>query len=330
MWQDERNRLALLELWAKGFLRRRTGQAEAWDELARLPWTRRTSRRDEIALDNFHRPDLEALLDRSFPGWRAVHATLVQHGLSLDIHGWKRMKEDARAATLPPSLPSLLNQRTAAAAMADHSKATLSERLRRALGSVEITRDGIVRMRPNAGLLVEGEGEVWAATRIADVLGELTLTERALKRGTRLAGVPPKALLSVENVGFYIDVAPPDGWAVVHVPGWNTTTVRLLLEQMADIPLVHIGDLDPAGLRIVAHLQELRPGLHWAVPEFWEDYIETRGLRASWPTDLDLEGAPPLVSRLAATGIWLEQEALALDPRLLAYLASFVDTDIVR
>jgi len=324
MWSDEESRLALLELWACGTLHRRKRQAEAWDELAVLPWTRRTGRRDELSLVEDSKAHLEVLLDRCFVGWRDLVRQLGHAGLSADIHGWRQLQELRRGATLPASLPPRLNQRTATAALGAHSKATLGEQLRAALGPVEVTRDSLIRMRPSPGLLVRREGETWSAEVLADCLGELALTERALTDGTVLCGILPRALLLSENVGFYIDVPPPEGWAVVHVPGWNTSTTRLLLSALPTVPVVHFGDLDPNGVRIVAHLQLIRPDLVWAVPDFWEEQIPLRGQKKDWPPDLDLNGVPALVKRLAAERLWLEQEPLALDPRLPGYLEALV------
>ncbi|MCA9547173.1 MAG: hypothetical protein KC613_22380 [Myxococcales bacterium] len=324
MWTDEAQRLALLELWATGSLKRRQAQSDAWDELARLPWTRRTSRRDELALVETHRGDLEGLLDRVFPDWRVTADTLSGKGLPQDLHGYRALAEARRAATLPETAPQRLNLRTATAALGAHSKATLGGRLRAALGPIEVTRDGLIRARPNPGLTVHRAQTVWSAESLAACLGELALTERALRDGTHLGGALPRAVLLVENVGFYVDVVAPAGWMVAHVPGWNTATIQLLLEQLPDTPVVHFGDLDPNGVRIVAHLQALRPDLIWAVPPFWEEQIALRGQKKDWPPDLDLRDAPALVQRLATGGIWLEQEALALDPRLTGYLDGVV------
>lgn len=324
MWQEEPHRWALIELWTTGSLRRRKAQVRAWDELDGLPWTHRTPRRGEIEIDEGHRGSVEALLDRSCPDWRALLDELEQHDLPADLHGWKRLQEIRRGADLPSSLPDRINLRTATAAVGAHSKSRLGDRLREALGPVEVTRDSLIRLRPNPGLLVEGAGATWRAEQIAEVLGELTLTERAIRDGTTLAGTLPGALLLAENLGFYLDVPVPPGWMVGHVPGWNTSTVRLLLDALPSVPVVHFGDLDPNGVRIVAHLQRIRPDLIWAVPPFWEEQIATRGRSTEWPPDLDLEDAPPLVRRLASAGVWLEQEALALEPRLPSYLERLV------
>ncbi len=322
MWDEEASRLALLELWATGSLRRRRSQGESWDELARLPWTRRSSRQGELLLHEAHRGDLETLLDRCFVGWREVLGDLRERGLSTDLSGWRRLRELARRAELPERLPERLNRRTLSATLGAHSKVTLGERLSQALEPLEVTTDGLIRIRPNQGLCVaRGPGdERWSAEELTRLLGELTLTERAIRGSTRFDGILPRAILLAENVGFFVDVRAPAGWMVAHVPGWNTRIVRMVFELLPRIPVVHFGDLDPNGVRIVAHLRLVRPDLIWAVPPFWEEHVPLRAQRGSWPSELDLTDAPPLVRRLAAREQWLEQEVLALDPRLPGYL----------
>lgn len=323
LWERDASRLALAELWRAGALRRRLGQAEAFDELARLPWTRRTSRRDELALDASRRAELETLLDRVWPGWREAVARLEARGLPVDERGWRRLGDLERQDALPP-LPERLNVRTATAAVGPHSKASLSEERLEGLGEVDLTRDGVVRLRPHAGLRLERGTLSLLASELATVLGEVTIAERAFRDGTRLAGAPPRALLLVENKGTFVDLTPPEGWLVAHVPGWDTASVRDLFEQLPGVPVVHFGDLDPNGVRIVQHLRALCPSLIWAVPELWAEHLPARALARAWPADLDLTGAPALVRELAARGLWLEQELLALDPRLEGALAALV------
>lgn len=326
LWARDAGRLALAELWRAGCLRRRLSQADAFDELARLPWTRRTSRRDELALDPVHRAALETLLDRAWPGWRDEVARLEALGLPVDERGWRRLGDLERQGALPP-LPGRLNVRTATAAVAPHSKAALSEARLEGLSDVDLTRDGVVRLRPSPGLSLVRDGLSLAAADVATVLGEVTISERAFRDGTRLAGERPRALLLVENKGTFVDLRPPAGWLVAHVPGWDTASVRDLLEQLPGVPVVHFGDLDPNGVRIVRHLRALCPALRWAVPDLWAEHVPGRALAQPWPDDLDLHDAPALVRDLAARGLWLEQELLALDPRLEGALAALVPSD---
>lgn len=324
LWARESSRLALAELWRTGGLRRRLAQADAFDELSRLPWTRRTSRRDELALDPPHRVDLETLLDRAWPGWRDAVARLEALGLPVDERGWRRLGDLERQGALP-ALPERLNVRTATAAVAPHSKATLSESRLEGLEDVDLTRDGVVRLRPTSTLRLIRGALSFSATELATVLGEVTISERAFRDGTRLGGEPPRALLLVENKGTFVDLRAPGDWLVAHVPGWDTASVRDLLEQLPQVPVVHFGDLDPNGVRIVRHLRELCPALIWAVPGFWAEHVPGRALPRPWPDDLDLSDAPPLVRDLASRGLWLEQELLALDPRLEGALAALVE-----
>ena len=89
-----------------------------------------------------------------------------------------------------------------------------------------------------------------------------------------------------------------------------------MLAHLEGTPLLHFGDLDPAGVQIVRHLQGRWPRLQWFVPQFWREYVDARGIQMAWPAELDLSDAPALVQELGQQGLWLEQELIALDPRL--------------
>jgi hypothetical protein len=144
--------------------------------------------------------------------------------------------------------------------------------------------------------------------------GRLFRADSALKDGLELAG-PLPAVSLVENLGAFCDLPAIDGWLFVHVAGWDTATVSRLLEGLARVPVLHFGDLDPNGVRIFQHLRRQHPRLRWFVPSFWEELVESKGLRGDWPDDLALDDAPTLVRELVARGLWLEQEALVVDPR---------------
>jgi hypothetical protein len=318
MWERDEDRLALLELLESGRLRRRVGQGEAWTLLDQQPWTRRTGRRDEFELVPEYKNTVVELLDRVWPSWRLEREVLAERGLGTTPSDWRRLQDLRRAEGLA-ELPDRLNRRTATSAVAPHSKSSLSLIRRVALGDTTVTRDGIVRLRPPSGIcFVHGNAKLDAAD-VAAVLGEVAITERALLDGTVLTG-PVRAALLVENLGPYQDLEPPDGWLVVHVPGWETATVRLFLAQLRELPIVHFGDLDPAGVRIVHHLRQIHPDLRWAIPDFWGEYVEKRALPGEWPDDLNLDNAPALIRELADRGLWLEQELITLDPRLRAAL----------
>lgn len=314
MWESTDERLALLELLVRGALKRRRSQSSAHEALAELPWTRASGRRDEIRLVEERRSELVALIERVWPQWQAALVELTARGLPATPDGWGRL-EDARRSERLPELPELLNRRTAAGLTAPHSKATLTERRLAGLGEVQPTHDGTVRLRPPAGLVARTPRGVVDLSAVATVLGEVAIPERALLEGLRFDGTI-RAVLLVENLGAWRDLPSLDGWLFAHVAGWDTATVVRLLDILAAVPIVHFGDLDPNGVRIVAHLRQRRADLRWFVPPFWDELVETHGLRAPWPADLELDEAPALVHLLAAQGIWLEQEPLVVDARI--------------
>ncbi len=321
-WRSSTARLALLELLVRGSLKRRAAQAAAWDALDELPWTRRTGRRDELGLVEDRRNELVMLLGRVWPEWGEALATLTARGFAPTPDGWSALEDSRRADSLP-ALPYQLNRRTAASLVAPHSKATLTERRLVALGDAKTTHDGSVRIRPPKGLVaITPQGKVDLAA-VAAVLGEVSIPERALTRGLVLEGTIRAALL-VENLGAFCDLCSLESWLLVHVPGWDTATVAKLLERLVHVPMVHFGDLDPNGVRILQHLRSVRADLRWFVPTFWIELIDTKGIAGEWPADLDLGEVPALVRELAKRGLWLEQEPIAVDPRTSAALEAML------
>lgn len=318
MWEGIEDRLALLELLTEGQLKCRRSQDAAYGWLEELPWTRATGRRNELALVPERRPELVQLLNRVWPDWRDQHLALLECGEPPTPAGWRRLGDVRRSRALP-DLPARLNRRTAAAATARGAKSTLTPSRVDALGEVEVVDDGIVRIRPPRGLRVRRGETQLVLDDVVAVLDEVGVVDRALRDGLEIEGTI-RAVLLVENLGAWRDMPQPEGWMLVHVPGWNTLTVRSLLALLVGIPVVHFGDLDPNGVRIYRHLRSTVPTLGWFVPEFWRELVSDHAQRADWPDDLDLSDCPELVASLARQGLWMEQERLALDQRLYAAL----------
>ena len=325
IWESDTARLTLLELLSRGKIKRRQAQAEAYDTLAELPWTRATGRRDEIGVVEERRIELAGLIDRVWPKWRNVLADLAAAGLPPTPEGYGRLLDGQRAAAIP-ELPQRINRNTAAVLTASHSKASLTQTRRGALGEAEPTHDGSIRLRPPAGLSARTATGTVDLGGIAAVLGEVSIPERALLDGLALEGTV-RAVLLVENLGAWRDLPPPPGWLLAYVPGWDTATVGHLLDRLSAIPVVHFGDLDPNGVRIMLHLRGRAPHLQWFVPDFWFELADTCALRAKWPQDLNLDFAPAQVRDLATRGLWLEQERIVLDPRMADALESALTAD---
>lgn len=313
MWVRPEDKLALLELLTQSRLKRRRSQELAFDWLSELPWTRASGRRDEVLLVPERRRDLVSLLDRVWPGWRAQHIELLEAGEPPTPTGWKKLADRRRADSLP-ELPERLNRRTAAAATAPGAKSTLTAARLETLGRREVVDDGVARIRPAEGMIARRAGRSVRLDEITGVLDEIGISDRALRDGLELEG-PVDALVTVENLGAWRDMPRPRGWMLVHVPGWNTSTVRQLASLLAGVPALHFGDLDPNGVRIHRHLTASLPGLGWLVPTFWRELVSLHARAQEWPDDLVLEDAPELVRELASTRRWMEQERVVLDPR---------------
>lgn len=318
-WEKPENRLALLELVVTGRLVHRQSQHEVWVWLDGLPWTRLTGRRHERALLPEHVSSARDAITRVWPGWQNVNFQLTAGGLPPTERGWIAL-QDLQRGSVQRELPARLNEKTAMAIVGPHSKASSTLARSNSLPNIEQTSDGVVRLRPSPGLQVRRGDLSYDASALASVLGEVIISERALRDGAVLAGQLPRAMLLVENQGAYVDVAVPPGWIVAHVPGWNTTSIQRLLASLPSVPVMHFGDLDPAGVRMFRHIQSFRPSVVWVIPEFWAEYLDAHAQVADWPKGLDFTGVPRFVRELAASRRWLEQEAIAVDPRLSTWM----------
>lgn len=317
-WQSSQARLAFLELHSRKTLIRRRAQSEAFDALSELPWTRATGRRNELALVTERETHLTELLNRAWPEWTSELADLQVRGLPPTPDGYKRLADARRAESVPP-LPPRINRRTAAAIVAPNSKSSLGGGRRAALGAVETTSDGAIRLRPPGGITLQTTNGTLNISEIARILGEVSIPERAFMDGLSFLG-SIRAVLLVENLGAWRDVPRVPGWLVAHVPGWNTKLVIRLFQALPSTPFVHFGDIDPDGVKIYRHLRGRRPDLRWLLPGFWFESAGSTGLKETWPEDLDLSDAPQQVQELARRGLKLEQEGIVIDHRLPAVL----------
>lgn len=339
-WGEEAHRLALLELLENGVLHRRQGQAVVWEHLEATGWIRPATRRREVALVPRRRDDLAVLLDRIWPEWVAVRDALVAENLPPTPAGAREFRRRQRAqevdsATLDQAaVPGSLNQRTAMSLVADSSKVAPGSAHLEVLADRRLTRDNVVRLRPNAGLELSLNGRRWDAAELAQVQGEVVISERAFAGGTALAGRPPRLILTVENTGAFVDLPAFDGVLLLHVPGWNTALARAVIEQAPGrtagssrpTPWAHFGDLDPNGVRIYRHLAAQLPGFGWLTPAWWADVAPpSPALRKPWPEPFrDDPELPPVIRRLVAEDRWLEQEQIVLDPRLAPALEELI------
>ncbi len=121
---------------------------------------------------------------------------------------------------------------------------------------LSLTTDDVLRMRTNSGLILRMGSFRISCDDLMAVAGEVILPERALLDGIAVCGVLPKMILTVENLGPFVDMEKPKELLLIHQPGWNThLSLRLTKLLGNETPIYHFGDLDPNGLAIFLHLK---------------------------------------------------------------------------
>ncbi|MEW6489165.1 MAG: hypothetical protein AB1578_14755 [Thermodesulfobacteriota bacterium] len=209
-WTDAHQRMALLRLHHEGALRSGAKTRPVIEHLLSLGWVGQTTRRGVVAAVPFARDDIRSLLDTVWPEWRRALTDLLSHSLPLSVENLSRL--DRRAALADAkNFPIRLHRKTLAAVLGLHSKASLPTDDEFGETGVEATTDNVLRLRPNRGLRLQfARGEIDCDAVMA-AAGEVILPERAFFGDIALSGVLPVAILTVENLGAYIDLPEVPG-----------------------------------------------------------------------------------------------------------------------
>lgn len=179
---------------------------------------------------------------------------------------------------------------------------------------VVLTQDTVSRIRPNKGLELKCGRTILNLSDLASVLTEISISQRAILSGAVFAGVLPKAVITVENLGAFTDCPLPDDVMLIYSPGFDTKAAEQILRQLPDVPWMHFGDLDPEGLQIWDVLQKAvgRPCLLF-VPSFSEEYFDmAQKPDVPWLETPNL----PVFELLKQSGRGIFQEVFLLDKRL--------------
>ncbi|WP_020506934.1 Wadjet anti-phage system protein JetD domain-containing protein [Lamprocystis purpurea] len=320
-WQDPDLQWTLVTLLEFGEIRRNAANATLVDWLREAGWVGQGSRRDLFLLRPAKRAAVAVRLAEGWPDWQRDLAALAAAGLPCDAAGLRQLR---RCGVPLAALPPRLHRKTWMARFGAHSKAGTPDAL--PPPTLVLTDDDLLRLRPNRGLALRfADGEVRDCDDWVRPLGELVIPQRALCDGLSLCGTLPRWVMTVENLGAYLDLPAPSQALVVHQPGWNCRLARHLIGLLpAEVSWWHFGDLDPEGLAIFAALggELRRPRLF--LPDWWSDYLDTHALPLGpgqgWPGTESDRGAG-LLALLRRRGRWLEQEAILLDPRLPDSLA---------
>ena len=169
---------------------------------------------------------------------------------------------------------------------------------------------------------MEIDGHTMAISGLAQSLNEFSLSERGLRKVSRFKGILPSTIITVENLGSYIDLTLPSDMLAIFSPGTDIRSAIQLLKFFPDSKWIHFGDIDPKGIQIAYMLAETlsrQPNIY--IPSFAEDYLNRcQKQKVVWQETYGL----PLLAILQKKKAGIFQEVFMLDDRLSSDIENFV------
>lgn len=312
-WDSDELRAAALRLLLLATLRETKVAAPLLAELEELGMIAPSTRKGEFRLLAQQEEKFRRYLGVRWPGFdQAEQAFSAQPTLISAI----ALRALRRASPQLPAGKTEINRKTWSAWAGAHSKSGCATPPQ----GILLTSDDDLRLRPNMGLQIIGEqGGALECDVCRTMFGELIVPERGFLRNWHVTGVLPRLVLTVENIGAYIDFPMPPWLLLVHAPGRNTFLATRFLDRLpATVPWAHFGDLDPAGLDIALSLRAPETGrtpVPW-VPNIAFELLETHSLPlgSPWPAQHFPRQLRehPVLAWLIARQRWLEHEPVVL------------------
>lgn len=243
---------------------------------------------------------------------------------------WQLIAKD-RLALLLSSLPKpversvppvmshrlYLHHKTAAAWRGD-SKADRGQPL---LPDQVVTKDEILRLRSfGSALRIYGkDGYVIDADLETTMRSEVAIPERLLLAISHAEIKQNSLVITVENLGAFVDFPACDGVVLVYSSGANFTMAAELIKRHLSLnEWNHFPDIDPKGIQIGRQLAKAlgRAAKLW-LPDFWPQARRRSMQGKSKMAWADIVVPEDLVT-LAQANEWIEQELLVIDQRFEA------------
>ncbi|QYF93008.1 hypothetical protein KY495_20225 [Massilia sp. PAMC28688] len=312
-WDSDELRAAALKLLLLATLRETKVAAPLLAELEELGMVAPGTRKGEFRLLAQQEDKFRRYLSVRWPEFAETEQAFSARPTLISAIALRALR---RAPLKLPAGITQLNRKTWSAWAGAHSKSGCAT----PPPGILLTSDENLRLRPNAGLQIIGEqGGTLDADVCRALFGELIVPERGFSRNWHVTGVLPWLVLTVENIGAYIDITIPPWLLLVHAPGRNTLLATRFIDRLpATVPWVHFGDLDPAGLDIALSMRGPQTGrtpVPW-IPHIAFELLETHSLPLSspWPT----QHLPqkllehPVLAWLIAHQRWLEHESIVV------------------
>lgn len=275
-------------------------------------WLMLGSRKEEWELRSGKAPDLENRLLILLPTWRADFELLRSIGRdhfdASDIAALPMLRRNSNPSG------RMVNRRNwnAAVGQGPKHKAKISSQCL-------LTKDWMLRFRPNKGL--EGIKNDKGRINLAEMATEWTecaIPERAWMDFKAFSGVLPRAVITCENLGAYIDLPASESTLVIYSPGADTEAAVALLKMFPATMWMHFGDLDPEGIDIAKRIAgEIKRDMRLLIPFFADDYLDAaKPVETAWGEVPDI----PLLAELKKKKKRIFQEVFMLDGRLMEAL----------
>ncbi|EYU15486.1 Wadjet anti-phage system protein JetD domain-containing protein [Photorhabdus bodei] len=195
-----------------------------------------------------------------------------------------------------------------------------------------ITHDEVLRIRSQGTgmelIFIQNGRENYLYPDEDSILrSECCLPERLLLnvKSVNLSSV--RLIMTVENLGAYVDMPLVDGLILVFSPGQNFSQACKWIRRFGqNITWIHFPDLDPNGLKIAQQIaQALSRPCHIWLPQFWPTAHQVNDLVGA--SKLEWIQAPdcPQLAALVQEQRWIEQETLVLDYRFCAAIQRLVE-----
>ncbi|MEX5664296.1 Wadjet anti-phage system protein JetD domain-containing protein [Pseudomonas neuropathica] len=313
-WEDEYLQVAALKLLLEGELKSTAKSHELIVQLDEIGIIVPSRRQDFFRLVADRTRDFDTYLRNRWPDYQTCACHFRDNKqLSLGVASLRALR---RSALGKPEDFYQLNRKTWSAWAGAHSKSREASPPK----GLVLTTDGVLRVRANEGLIISSvHGDDFHLGAWQRSISETILPERAFERAWHLSGRDPQLILTVENLGAFVDIKKPDDCLMLYSPGWDDSlAVRFISRLPNTIPWLHFGDLDPNGLRIgnVLFAGGRKPEV-W-LPRTADKLLASHRLRLVEPWSLSPMDYPILsnatLKALVQANCWLEQEAMVLLP----------------
>lgn len=323
-WRDEELQVAALRLLLNGQTKKSQASSALLDQLDEIGVITPTRRRDQFEVVAGRETDLRKYLSTRWPEYAQAESVFRHQPGAPDAAQLRALR---RKHLESPTSFQQLHHKTWSAWNGAHSKSGEFS----SPAGLKLTTDDIVRMRVNTGIRIkktdDTELDLGAWQQLTS---EAIVSERAFADEWSFCGTMPRVILTVENLGSFVDITKPPGCMLIHSPGWNTTlATRLVAKLPTDIPWWHFGDLDPNGLKIGMSLgiegnQARKPSI-W-IPHAAQQLLESHSLKRDqpWPVNAipNYLLANESIAWLVHHGRWMEHEAIVLLPEFAVELAN--------